>query len=316
MATDLYTPKTLPTVLPSFIGGPVYTKNGLTVRELTSREGTETAGGTSAAITWLVSGSSDPIACRDALRALGLDPLVTVKTIDNVYDRNGLSLGLRSLSRERVADDAWEFTAEYSQREPEPGQFTVSIDTSGGQILQTYAYTETRFNASGETLPNMGGAIDVQDDTPQGVQRVIPALKVSIRAKIKAANVNSVGGVLAYSQIISELTGTVNNAPSLVQGPPINFPGFEAGEMLFTGATGDIVAEDPTLTFNFIVSKNVLSLNIGNITGITKAGHDYIWFGFKNSKDSGTGLKRREIRGAYVNRIYNEANHGLLYIGV
>ena len=304
MASDLYTPLTLPSVLASYTGGPVYTNTGCTVREIASREGSDSAGGSTASITWRVSGSADPTVGRTALLNLGLDPLVVGGPIDNIYD----GLGMSSLSRERVADEVWDFTAEYKQREPEPGEYTVSIDTSGGQIMQTYAYSESKYVATGESAPGMNNAIDVQDNKPQGVQRVIPALKITVRAKIKTANITTVGGVMAYAQVISELTGTVNNATAFGQ--------FAAGELLFTGASGDIIAEDPTLQFNFLASKNVTGLTIGTIAGIAKNGHDYIWFSFKSDKDATTGLQQSKPRAAYVNRIYGEADHSLLYIGV
>lgn len=304
MASDLYTPLTLPSALASYTGGPVYTNNGVSVREIASREGTDSAGGSTASITWRVSGSSDPTVGRQALFNLGLDPLVTSGPIDNIFD----DLGLSSLSRERIADEVWDFTGQYKQREPEPGEYTVSIDTNGGQVMQTYAYAESKYVATGESAPGMNGAIDVQDKKPQGVQRIIPALKITVRAKIKTANITTVGGVMAYARLISELTGTVNNATAFGQ--------FAAGELLFTGASGDIIAENPSLQFTFLASKNVTGLTIGSITGITKAGHDYIWFSFKDDKDASTGLLQSKPRAAYVNRIYGEANHGLLYIGV
>jgi hypothetical protein len=304
VASDLYTPLTLPSVLASYTGGPVYTNNGCTVREIASREGSDSAGGSTASITWRVSGSADPAAGRTALLNLGLSPLVVGGPIDNIYD----GLGMSSLSRERVADEVWDFTAEYKQREPEPGEYTVSIDTSGGQIMQTYAYSESKYVATGESAPGMNNAIDVQDNKPQGVQRVIPALKITVRAKIKTANITTVGGLMAYARVISELTGTVNNATAFGQ--------FAAGELLFTGASGDIIAENPSLQFNFLASKNVTGLTIGTITGIAKNGHDYIWFSFKSDKDATTGLQQSKPRAAYVNRIYGEADHSLLYIGV
>jgi hypothetical protein len=304
MASDLYTPLTLPSALASYTGGPVYTNNGVSVREIASREGTDSAGGSTASITWRVSGSSDPTVGRQALFNLGLDPLVTSGPIDNIFD----DLGLSSLSRERIADEVWDFTGQYKQREPEPGEYTVSIDTNGGQVMQTYAYAESKYVATGESAPGMNNAIDVQDKKPQGVQRIIPALKITVRAKIKTANITTVGGVMAYARLISELTGTVNNATA--------FGEFAAGELLFTGASGDIIAENPSLQFTFLASKNVTGLTIGSITGITKAGHDYIWFSFKDDKDASTGLLQSKPRAAYVNRIYGEANHGLLYIGV
>ena len=304
MTLDLYTPNALPTALSSYTGGPVYTNNGVSVREIASREGSDNAGGSAASITWMVSGSADPLVGRVALMALGLSPLITTGPLSNLYD----GLALKTLSRERNGPESWLFTGEYNQKEPEPGAYTISIDTSGGQVQQTYAYSEAKYVATGETAPDMNGAIDVQDKKPQGVQRIIPALKLTVNAKIKTANMTTVGGVVAYARLISQLTGTVNNATMLSQ--------FAAGELLFTGASGDIIAEEPRLQFTFLASKNATGLAIGDITGISKAGHDYLWFSFKKDKDSGTGLPQTKPRAAYVNRIYQQANHSLLYIGV
>lgn len=301
MASDLYTPIELGSVVSSFTGGPVYTNNGVSVREIASREGTDTAGTSTATVTWQVAGSNNFADGRTALMQLGLDPLVSGGPIDNVFD----GLGLVSLSRERVADKIWNFTAEYKQREPEPGQYTISIDTSGGTVMQTYAYAESRYAASGATAPTMNGAIDVQNGKPQGVQRVIPALKVTVKAKIKTSYITS---PMAYSRVISRLTGTVNNS--------VMFGEFAIGELLFMGASGDVVAENPSLQFTFAASENVSNMTIGNISNITKAGHDYIWFSFKTEKDNTSGLPITAPRAAYVDRVYQYADHGLLKIGV
>ena len=306
MASDLYTPLELGGRVANLTNNTtgVYTKHGVTIREIASREGTDTAGGSTASVTWQVSGSNNFATGRTALFDLGLEPTVTGGPIDNIFD----GLGLVSLSRERIADKIWNFTAEYKQREPEPGQYTISIDTTGGTVMQTYSYTEQRYAASGVTAPAMNGAIDVQDGKPQGVQRVIPALKITIRAKIKSAKITTVGGAMAYAKRIADLTGTVNSGAM--------FNVFSAGELLFLGASGDVIADNPSLSFTFAASKNVSNMSIGNISGITKYGHDYIWFSFKKEKDSGTSLPVMAPRGAYVNRIYESADHGNLYIGV
>lgn len=302
MASDLYTPLELGSVLTSYTGGPVYTNNGVTIREIASREGTDTAGGSTASITWQVCGSDNFAVGRTALFNLGLEPTITGGPIDNIFDNGRLALA--SLSRERVADRIWNFTGEYRQREPEPGEYTISIDTSGGTVMQTYGYTEAAYPASGGSAPPMNGAIDVQDGKPQGVQRVIPALKITIRAKIKTAYITS---AIAYAKTISDLTGTVNSGTM--------FGSFAPGELLFMGASGDVVGENPSLQFTFAASKNVSGMTIGNISGITKKGHDYIWFSFKKDKDSSTNLPVMAPRAAYVNQIYESANHGLLRIG-
>lgn len=306
MASDLFSPLELGGQSANLVNNSsgVYTKNGVTVREIASREGTDSAGGSVASITWQVSGSNNFAVGRQALFDLGLEPTITNGPIDNIFD----GLGLISLSRERIADKIWNFTAEYKQREPEPGQYTISIDTTGGTVMQTYGYTEQRYAAGGGTAPSMNGAIDVQDGKPQGVQRVIPALGITIRAKIKSANITSAGGAMAYAKLLSNLTGTVNNAVFLNS--------FAAGELLFLGATGDVIDENPSLQYSFAASKNVSGMTIGNISGITKYGHDYIWFSFKKDKDAATGLPVMSPRAAYVNRVYESSNFGSLYIGV
>lgn len=269
--------------------------NGISIRETAGQEGTDTTtGSATASRTWLVKGSPNPIVCRTAL----IDGPVLINEYDGLF--------IESLSRERKGYDKWEFTANYNSSVPDVGGYTVSIDTTGGQILQTYSYNQSKFVATGEAAPDFNGAIDVQDGKPNGVQRVIPALRLNIKAKIATAYVSS---PIAYAKLLSELTGTTNNAPS--------FGGeFAAGELLFAGATGEVVATDPQLTFSFLASKNVTGLTIGDITGINKQGHEYLWFMFRNDKDATTSLPTSKPRAAYADRIYGPADHSLMKIGV
>lgn len=268
--------------------------NGISIQEVAGREGEDTLGVRNAERTWLVRGSNDPIVCRAALD----DGPVAI----NVYD----SMNIKSISRERNGDEGWLFTASYDNVTPEVGGYTISIDTSGGQILQTYGYAQTAFPATGQTATDYGFALDVQDGKPQGVERVIPALKYSIRAKIATEYLGA--SVIAYSKLVARLTGSVNDAPM--------FGGeFAAGELLFIGASGELIAENPQLTFNFLASENVSALTIGEITGINKKGHEFMWFDFRQAKDGTTNRNTSLARAAYVGRVYGEADLTLLEIG-
>lgn len=269
--------------------------NGISIQEISGREGSDTRGSGSASIVYLLKGSNDPTQCRTAL----VDGPVLINTYDGLV--------LSNIERERVGPEEWRFTCNYDSFTPDIGGYTMSVDTTGGQLLQTYAYNQTSFAATGETATDYGNALDVQEKKPQGVQRVIPALKYNVRAKIATEYLG--GSVIAYSKLIYRLTGFTNLSPM--------FGGeFARGELLFIGASGELVGENPELTFTFLASENVTDLTVGEIEGITKKGHEYLWFDFKPGKDSATNRSTSQVRAAYVGQVYGEADLTQLQIGV
>ena len=68
------------------------------------------------------------------------------------------------------------------------------------------------------------------------------------------------------------------------------------------------------MNFAFEVSRNVSNYEIGGISGITKDGHDYIWFNFKQQQDSSSKLKVSVPRAAYVAEVYEEADFSSMKI--
>ena len=270
--------------------GGIAVDNGIYIREVAGREGTDNVSGTgSASRTWLVVGSSDPLICRSAL----LDGPILINTFDGLF--------IESISRERHGPRSWLFTAEYTPFAPDVGEYVVSVDTTGGTLLRTVAISETRY---GSGAPNFGGAIDVQDGVAQGCEIVIPAMKLQVKARLKSS---LLGSPIAYANVIASLTGTVNSSPE--------FGGaYAAGELLFLGASGDVVGENPTLTFSFAASPNLTGQTIGGISGIAKGGHQYLWCHFENAVDSGVAIRRPKA--VYVNTVYRSASWVPLKIGV
>jgi hypothetical protein len=267
----------------------------ISIREMSGRSGMDSADNNTAQRRWLVRGNVDPVACRVVL-------LQYAGTI-GLYTYDGL--GLKNMEWSLYPDGgpaAWEFIANYDYT-PEVGGCTISIDTTGATVNTQSAFSQTSFAASGETAPDFGESINVDaDGNPQGVSKIIPSLKITVKAKIAAAYVTS---PCAYAQILYECTGKVNDAAFLC---------FAAGEVLFLGATGDLVSEDPVLNFAFEVSPNVTNYSIGGITGINKNGHDYIWFNFKQKQDASSGLKVSTPRAAYVSEVYEEADFSTMKI--
>jgi hypothetical protein len=284
--------------LGNLTAGGLYVNGGISVREIGGRDGIDTLEGGDSSRRFLVTGSSDPLACRAKVL---LYP--SIKTYDG--------MNIVSLERDNFGPAEWTFTANYSRTAPavattggSPG-YTVTIDTTGASILQTVSYAQSRYAISGKTAPDYKKSIDVQDGIAQGVERVIEVLKITVRARIATEYIIS---PIKYARLIASLTGTTNNATM--------FGEFTAGEILFAGATGDIVAEEPTLAFTFLASKNVTGLEIGGITGIAKKGHEYLWCLFDTAKDATTGMLIRQPRAVYVDQIYGSGNHSLLSIGL
>lgn len=274
--------------------------NGITIRELSGRSGSDSADNNTAERRWLVRGNSDPTVCRATL--------VTYAGNIGLYSYDGLSL--KSMSWALYSDggpEAWEFSASYDfTSRPEPGAYTISVDTAGGTVNTQLAYSQTEFPATGETAVDYGDSINVDaQGNPQGVEKIIPSLKINVRATIKEVNVST---ALAYAKLIASLTGTVNDAAFLT---------FPRGELLFKGASGDIIANsDPTLNFAFEASPNITGETIGTVTGINKLGWEYIWFDFKQKQDAATSLKTTVARAAYVARVYDFGDFDDLFIGV
>ena len=118
--------------------------------------------------------------------------------------------------------------------------------------MQTHLSVEKRVD--------YGDSINVDaQGNPQGVDKIIPSLKLNVRATIRQSNFSS---ALSYARIIADHTGKVNDEA---------FLGFARGELLFLGATGDIItANDPVLNFSFEASPNITNETIGTVTGINK----------------------------------------------
>ncbi|GAA4465449.1 hypothetical protein [Novipirellula rosea] len=290
MATDLVHASELANGLYGSVG----VHNGISIREISGRSGTESASGAATAQrTFLASGTTDPVAARTAL----IDGPVLIDTFDGMY---------RDIIEWEQGEsyDSWLLTVKYSFT-PAPGRYTVSIDTTGGSILQTTALAQVAYPATGETAIDYGKAIDVQDGSPQGVERIIPALKINVRARI-SGDYTDEEDAMDYAFLIASCTGHMASG---------TFLKHAQGELLFMGATGDIIGEDPTLDFAFLSSKNITNQTIGDVVGVTKLGHDYLWYDFKRAKHPTTKMPITSVRQANVGRIYGFADLSVLKIG-
>ena len=235
----------------------------------------------------------------------------------------------------------WYFDCEYDERVPNvfEGHYSVSISTGGSSIIQTHALGENTFVAPSpatDIATDFGGAIDAHFAADgrleiRGVERVIPTLDITIRARIandflrtdgtSGATAGGGGNIWAYADLISSMTGTVNDLPMLQvsAGPPATYA-HQRGELLFLGANGDLIGDNPELEFRFAKSRNISQTNgnrltIGDIVDIEKEGHHYLWIEHKTQEDSNSSRLTQGIRAVHVSQVYGYADHRWLGIG-
>jgi len=219
---------------------------------------------------------------------------------------SGMQLMAESYSVSFLGDNAWQLTINYTKDGAEEGTEPLkrarSFDTTGGTQHMTQAYAETKF---GTNAPDQRKAIGVDSNGVNGVDVVVPQLQWQESYDVPNTYVTD-----AYIRGVSGVTGTTNNA---------SFRGFEAGEVLFVGCSGSQEWDDQkgrgpwSLSFRFVASKNVTGETIGDISGVSKKGHEYLWVRYEDAVDSNVLLKKPKA--VYVNKVYRESAFSALGIG-
>jgi hypothetical protein len=219
----------------------------------------------------------------------------------------GVQLMAESYSVSYLGDNAWQLTINYEKTGADdeataPLKRARSFDTTGGTQHKTQAEAESRF---GNNAPDQQRAIGVDSNGVNGVDIVVPQLSWQESYDVPNSYVTS-----AWIRGVAGVTGTTNNAA---------FRGFEAGEVLFLGCSGSQEWDDQkgsgpwSLSFRFAASKNVTGETIGDITGIAKKGHEYLWVRYEDAVSSGSLLKKPKA--VYVNKVYKDSNFSALGIG-
>lgn len=219
----------------------------------------------------------------------------------------GMQLRAEQYSVSYLGDDAWQVTVQYEKNGAEDGTDPLkrarSFDTTGGSQHMTQAYAESRY---GTSAPDQSMAIGVDSSNVNGVDVVVPQLQWQETYDVPDAYVTSL-----WIRGVAGVTGTTNSS---------SFRGFETGEVLFVGCSGSQEWDDQkgkgpwSLSFRFVASKNVTSQTIGDITGVSKKGHEYLWVRYEDAVDSNVLLKKPKA--VYVNKVYRESDFSALGIGV
>lgn len=261
--------------------------------------------------TWRVFGAAD-----DATVHSEADSKLSGERFVQIGDYH---LMVESYTVAYLGDDAWEVQATYTKSgadDDNPLRRSRSFDTSGA----TTHITQARGGKVGNTTttqserlypPNEGVsmhyAIGVDGDSVAGVDIITPQLTWSESYDVPGAYVTA-----AYIKAVAELTGTVNKA---------SFRTFAAGEVLFLGATGSQEWDSEkgdgpwNLSYKFSASSNVTEMNVGDITGITKKGHEYLWILYEAEVNAPKAVLLKKPKIVYVNNVYLDGDFSALGLG-
>lgn len=210
----------------------------------------------------------------------------------SVVFRAAGALYRKDIKRDPDGSHQYIVTATYEKRErgsTPVGDFTFSFDTTGATVNIKAAKEHIA------SYPDDGdwhkGAIGVKaDGDVEGADIIIPALKLTYNFKHPQAIVTE-----SFARTLATVTGRTNSA---------TFRGFQAGELLFLGATGsDGTEAEAEVSYQFAASENVTDLSIGEITSIAKKGHELVWISFTDGVESGEAV--RKPKRVHVERCYD-----------
>ena len=183
--------------------------------------------------------------------------------------------------------------------------YAQSFDTSGGVFNTKQSFDTEKHAKPGLVAPDYKGAINPdKEGNVAGVDIVVPQHSWTETHEISNTIVTN-----EYIRKLAELTGTTNKE---------SFRDFEPGEVLFLGASSSHRGStDWLIEFKFQAEINKENEQIGDITGISKKGHEYLWVKYREDEDT-AGSNRKVVipEAVYVERVYEESDFADLQLPV
>ena len=257
-----------------------------------SRESVSGGDSPSVVLNWVVLGSSNDLLVKAFVRAY----------TPAIYD----GLVFQTVTIKETASETWDCQAKYGARKPpKEYDYKFQFDTTGGRQKITQSLeTIHKYAPPAKTAADHKGAIGVTDHGVEGCEIVVPKFSWSETWQLPIADYG-----WDYSQTLKAITDRVNAA---------SFRGFPAGQVLFHGGKGSASSKDPALieiTYAFDQSDDVTAQTIGDITGVDKAGWQYLWVHYTEEHDPTADCLARRPDSVYVERVYDAASFGPLGIG-
>ena len=212
-----------------------------------------------------------------------------------VYDGLPLtSISIKPMDR----PDLWAFTASYSKKDKDDeedsdpvDQLAFSWDTGGATTKLMQAIEQTGYAAGEPWLaPDFKKAINVSSNGDVGgVDIIIPKLSWEETHSFPASSLTT-----TWVKTVARNTGKTNSD---------TFRGFEAGEVLFLGASGNYSDNNVAVNYKFEASENML-VDVAGAQGVDKKGHDYLWTYYSEVVDESNKEVVPNPSAVYVAQVY------------
>jgi len=205
------------------------------------------------------------------------------------------------------ASTHWDGSVRYGTRQgqapPEEADptFTMDIGTATTHITQSLE-TVNKYTASGRTAADRKQVIGGKPDgSVDGVDKLIANASWTETHYLPKSRVNR-----AYFLTLYNLVARMN---------AVTFRNFERGEVLYIGGTltKRRSAPDWECQFKFLPLPNATGLSVGDITGIAKLGHDYLWVYYEGEKETtGTPVMVPLPKEVLVERLYTFGDYNAM----
>jgi hypothetical protein len=225
------------------------------------------------------------------------------------------SLNRKSEDASELGGDIYEVTVHYSTRAPtdvaagDPPTFSFEIGTTQTKLMQSFVNV-ANYAKEGSTPPDHKGSINVTKAggrlNVEGVDVFVPTFTWEETHQLNPLLVAS----YAWLMTAEAMTAKINAAPWRIWAPK---------ELVFLGASGASKGGDAIpVTFKFASSKTRVGISIPSsggddaITGITKAGWDYLWVEYEEVADLASKMLTSKPKAVHVEQVYQTADFGIL----
>lgn len=264
--------------------------------------------GASASETYVVLGTSNE------MEAVGVATSTASPVVTFGYQDSVVVLVRSSATAKPTSYSTWEVDVEWSEEssekskqrpegQPLENMVKWSFDTTGQTQRITVAKKEVARGqrSSSYPAPEMYGAIGWDGQQLQGVDVVIPSLKITATVPYKPSEVTK-----EWIANLARATGKTNKK---------KWQGFDIGELLYIGSTGTkevplalgIAQQKPfDVVHSFEASENQKPYTVGPITiEEGKKGWEYAWLRFEQVDDANTIVFPKPVH-AYIDQMYDE----------